>query len=61
MSASFSGHDHNNDFAGIYENGGKSIILGYGRKSGYGLYGPPEGMNRGGRVIVLSKSNVNFY
>ena len=34
----FAGHDHNDDFNVLYE----GIYLGYGRKTGYGNYGPPE-------------------
>ena len=30
------GHDHNNDNFGVYD----GITLGYGRKTGYGAYGP---------------------
>ena len=46
----FCGHDHNNDFGGFYEN----IELVYGRKTGYGCYGP-DGMQRGARVIKLKE------
>lgn len=49
--AVFSGHDHNNDFMGnLY-----GVDLVYGRKTGYGSYGPPEGVMRGARVIVLKE------
>lgn len=34
----FVGHDHSDDFCVDYE----GIQLGYGRKTGYGSYGPPE-------------------
>ena len=33
------GHDHSNDFVADFE----GILLGYGRKTGYGCYGPPRG------------------
>lgn len=36
----FLGHDHSNDFIGDYH----GISLGFGRKTGYGCYGPPLGM-----------------
>jgi hypothetical protein len=45
---SFSGHDHNNDFSAIYKKDGKQIELSYGRKTGYGGYGPVESMRKGG-------------
>lgn len=47
----FAGHDHNNDFSGNYY----GIDLVYGRKTGYGCYGPPPGMQRGARVIILKE------
>jgi len=40
IKATFCGHDHNNDFHGDYN----GIELYYGRKTGYGGYGPPLGM-----------------
>lgn len=43
------GHDHNNDFYGNHQ----GIYLGYGRKTGYGGYGP-AGMNRGARVFEVT-------
>jgi hypothetical protein len=43
------GHDHSNDYAGDYN----GITLAYGRKSGYGGYGPPHDWKRGARVIEL--------
>lgn len=46
----FCGHDHNNDFSGYYDD----IFMAYGRKSGYGSYGP-ENMTIGARVIKLSE------
>ena len=36
----FAGHNHNNDFRGRY----LGIDLFYGRKTGYGGYGPNEGI-----------------
>ena len=44
----FSGHDHQNDNEGKV--GG--VILGYGRKTGYGSYGP-DPLKHGARVLVL--------
>ena len=48
------GHDHNNDFIGKYE----GVEMVFGRKSGYGGYGPPEFMKRGARVIELTEKKV---
>jgi len=48
----YCGHDHNNDYYGVYHN----ITLAYGRKTGYGAYGPPPGWLRGARVIELSQN-----
>lgn len=45
ISACFSGHDHDNDFGGMYE----GVELVYGRKTGFGSYG----YLRGGRGIYL--------
>ena len=42
----FAGGDHSTDFWGEYN----GVILGYGRKSGFGSYGP-KFMLRGARVI----------
>ena len=39
----FVGHDHANDCVIDFE----GLLLGYGRKTGYGCYGPPEGYLRG--------------
>lgn len=50
MEAVFCGHDHDNDFWGDYN----GIKLFYGRKTGYGGYGPPWYMQRGARVIEFS-------
>lgn len=46
------GHDHDNDFYGIYN----GIMLAYGRKTGYGGYGPPLGWKRGARILQLTES-----
>eukprot|EP00002_Diphylleia_rotans_P007457 TRINITY_DN169_c0_g3_i1.p1 TRINITY_DN169_c0_g3~~TRINITY_DN169_c0_g3_i1.p1 ORF type:complete len:536 (-),score=113.14 TRINITY_DN169_c0_g3_i1:37-1644(-) len=43
------GHDHNIDFVANLE----GIYVAYGRKSGYGGYGPPRGWLLGSRVIEL--------
>eukprot|EP00347_Sterkiella_histriomuscorum_P007757 403347672 len=43
------GHDHNNDYMGMYQN----IWLAYGRKTGYGSYGP-ENMQHGVRVYEIT-------
>jgi len=57
----FVGHDHCNDFGGFYE----GVEFVYGRKTGYGSYGPPDGVQKGGRVIEielnLEKSNEASY
>ena len=45
----FAGHDHNNDYSGIY----KGIELVFGRKTGYGSYGPKT--NRGATVIKIKE------
>ena len=52
VSGVFCGHDHNNDYGGWL----KGIELVYGRKSGYGGYGPPKDVTRGARVIVLTEN-----
>ena len=49
IQATFVGHDHNNDFGGWHD----GIELVYGRKTGFGGYGPDAGLERGGRVITL--------
>ena len=43
------GHDHNNDYYGQVD----GIWLAYGRKTGFGCYGP-DGMQRGARVFKVS-------
>ena len=58
--ATFAGHDHNNDYGGEY----KGIDLVYGRKTGYGGYGP-DFFQRGARIITLTESldrsgNINL-
>lgn len=49
ITAIYSGHDHNNDFAGAVD----GVRLAYGRKSGFGSYGPTGGLQHGARVIEL--------
>lgn len=49
----FSGHDHDNDYAGIY----KDILLSYCRVSGADAYGE---LTRGGRVIELYEGERRF-
>jgi len=51
VSGVFCGHDHNNYYGGW----NRGIELVYGRKSGYGSYGPPENVTRGARVITLKE------
>lgn len=46
------GHDHNNDYFGNYE----GVNLAYGRKGGYGCYGPSYPMQRGARVFEVTES-----
>jgi len=48
----FFGHDHSNDFIGKYRD---QILLGYGRKSGYGSYGPSMRVAKGARVILITQ------
>ena len=58
VQANFVGHDHNNDFGGEFQKDGKKVGLFYGRKTGYGSYGPNvEGMRRGGNVIKVTKES----
>lgn len=40
MISIFTGHDHKNDFAVKFD----KIMIGYTRKTGYGSYGPAEGL-----------------
>lgn len=53
--ANFIGHDHTNDYGGFHksEKFDKKIELVYGRKTGYGCYGPSDYVEKGGRVITL--------
>ena len=44
------GHDHNNDYYGLYE----GVYLAFGRKTGYGQYGP-DGFQRGARVYEITQ------
>lgn len=46
----FAGHDHDNDFAGLY----KGLLLAYGRVGGADAYGS---MERGARIIRLTGEN----
>src|SRR5690349_17783313 len=52
MKAVYCGHDHDNDYYGDYFN----ITLSYGRKTGYGAYGPPPGWLRGARVLEIQEN-----
>eukprot|EP00823_Brevimastigomonas_motovehiculus_P006465 TRINITY_DN5352_c0_g1_i1.p1 TRINITY_DN5352_c0_g1~~TRINITY_DN5352_c0_g1_i1.p1 ORF type:complete len:362 (-),score=63.72 TRINITY_DN5352_c0_g1_i1:168-1253(-) len=45
------GHDHWNDYIGLYAN---DIALAYGRKTGYGYSGPAKEIQKGARVYVLT-------
>lgn len=47
----FFGHDHSNDFWG--KHGDQKFY--YGRKTGYGCYGPPEFIQKGARVLNLTE------
>jgi len=51
----YSGHDHVNDYIGMLP-GPPDIRMGYGRKSGYGSYGPGVGALVGARVILLREN-----
>ena len=44
------GHDHNNDYHGIYD----GINLAYGRKTGFGCYGP-KNLKHGARVFEVNQ------
>jgi len=50
VNAFICGHDHDNDFMGEYY----GIYLIYGRKTGFGSYGPRDYMPRGSRMFELS-------
>lgn len=54
VQANFAGHDHNNDYGGTYRKNNKKIELVYGRKSGYGSYGPEPDMLNGGTIIKIT-------
>ena len=45
----YTGHDHNNDYKGFFD----GVELAYGRKSGYGSYGPVG--KKGARIINLNE------
>lgn len=51
----FCGHDHKNDYHGYLND----ILLGYGRKTGYGGYAPNPSMQRGARVIEIDEISNN--
>lgn len=48
----YCGHDHSNDYIGDYH----GISLGFGRKTGYGCYGPPFGWKHGARVLEIERN-----
>ena len=50
--AVFAGHDHINNYIGKY----KSVILGYGRATGYNTYSC-EGYRHGARIILISEND----
>lgn len=56
IAALLSGHDHGNDYAGFWAPpgaaDGASVMLAYGRNTGYGGYGPGK-LQRGARVLEL--------
>jgi hypothetical protein len=60
VNAVFVGHDHNNDFRGQIELDGIPQLpnLMYGRKTGFGSYGPDHGIKRGARVIELYQNQT---
>ena len=49
IQATVAGHDHYNDYIGTY----KGVDLIYGRKTGYGGYGPEPYLLKGARVFVI--------
>lgn len=53
VAAVFVGHDHVNDYIGVYKN----IALAYGRQTGVDSYGD---LPDGGRVISLNENNQSF-
>lgn len=56
MKGVFCGHDHDNDFWGDYN----GIALHYGRKTGFGGYGPRFFQKRGARILEFSISDDDF-
>ena len=53
------GHDHDNDFNTTYF----GIDMYYGRKTGYGSYGPPKGVEKGSRIYYVhadTEGNVTW-
>eukprot|EP00842_Homolaphlyctis_polyrhiza_P005937 jgi/Hompol1/6344/HPOL_000883-RA len=57
------GHDHYNDFRGNLVGGMGSIgnvTFMYGKKTGYGSYGPANGVQHGGRVLQLHANRMTF-
>ncbi|KAI8895329.1 Metallo-dependent phosphatase-like protein [Globomyces pollinis-pini] len=50
------GHDHDNDFDSVY----KGIRMVYGRKTGFGGYGPDFDFNRGARVFEIKTNPWEF-
>jgi hypothetical protein len=50
---SFAGHDHNNNYIGIY----KGVALAYGQSSGYSGYGK---IGKGARIIELHEGKYGF-
>ena len=50
--AVFCGHDHYNNYGGLY----KGVELSYGRKTGYGASGPAPLFMRGAREINFRES-----
>ncbi|KAL4501577.1 hypothetical protein ABPG72_018628 [Tetrahymena utriculariae] len=48
--AGFCGHDHINDYGGFME----GVELVYGRKTGFGCYGPQQDVMRGARLLHLN-------
>lgn len=53
MRAVFSGHDHKNDYAGLWQD----IELVYGRVSGWSAYGE---LPRGGRLIEVNLADGSY-
>lgn len=67
MIGMFVGHDHANDYVNDYE----GLKIGYGRKTGYGSYGPAPGQflidvlmrsqQRGGRVFKFKEEYFKMW